>query len=141
MKRTIILLNAFFISLILLQGCNNIEKQEKNIYIFSPDLSDKYWYKKSAYLHTKQYDSTFNIGTYGGFLILGKIFNEKYNDFINRDIYAFCQCGLFNDGLYIEITNDFPRLRPVPVPKSIYLKIEKNKYEIIVIERNDGSPP
>ena len=148
MKRTVILLKVFFISLIILQGCNNIKhktdanfddirEREKKILIFFPDLNDKYRYEKLWYLNKVQtlYDSYFNIQTYNGSLILGKRFNEKYDSFINEDIYKWCRCILFNDGLYIEISNG-----SAMAPHTIYLKIEKNKYEIIVIMSSDCNP-
>ena len=132
MKRTIILLKAFFIFLVILQGCNNIkpktaEKKEKTL-IYSPDLKDKYWYDFSFFYELQNRpDSYLNVQTYRGSLIFGKILNEKYDSFINRDIYINSQCILFNDTLYIAISNGSTWF-----PRSILLKVEKNNYEVAV---------
>ena len=159
MKKTIILLKVFPVFLILLQGCNNTEhatreqekkiplqecdniehkteEQEKKILIFSSDLNDKYCYEKLWYLKVDtRYNSYFNIQIYDGSLILGKIFNEKYDSFINEDIYKWCQCVLFNDSLYVEISDG-----NFWGSKSIFLKIKNNKYKTVVTMSNDYGP-
>ena len=133
MKRTIILLKAIFIFLIISQGCNIImdktgEKGKKN-FIFSSDLNGKYYFKKSCCLFRSPHYSNLNdIQTYRNSMIVGKILNKKYDDFINKDIYRVCQCVLFNDNLYIKIGDD---------NKSIFLNAKTEEYEIVVIMPNE----
>ncbi len=136
MKRKIILVKVFFVFFIFLQGCNNIKHEtkgdEKKTFTFSPDLNDKYHYEKLWRFYTIPYGANLGIQTYRGTLVVGKIFNEKFNSFINRDIYEISQCVLFNDDLYVEISNGSTWTN-----KAILLKIEMNKYEIIGIESSD----
>jgi hypothetical protein len=144
MKSKIILLKIFSIFLILLQGCNNF-KQEKNeerkeksskTFDFSEDLNEKYSFQKFYRLDSVERSSTAYLGVqpYKGSLLFGKVFNEKYNSFINRDIYKYSECALCDDILYVKIDNgDVIRHR------SILLKIEKDQYKIIGTELSDIS--
>ena len=133
-KRTV-----FFVSLIILQGCNNIEhkvgEQEKNILIFSPDLNDKYYDEKLCCLVPveRTSDSYLGIQTYSGFLVTEKELDERSDSFIYSDeIYQYSQCALFDDILYVKIDNGCSMTH-----ESILLKIEMNKYEIIRIFSSD----
>ena len=114
MKRTIVLLKAFPIFSILLQGCNNFKQEtkeeRKEIFAFSPDLNDKYYIGKLHYLAPVERASTSYLGVqpYRGSLIVGKILNEKYYSFINSDIYKYCLCALCDDTLYVKIDNGDP---------------------------------
>ena len=140
MKRKIILLKTFFIFFILLHGCNNIKHENKEegkekgekILIVSLDLDDKYYYRKSCCLVPVERFSHLGIQTYSGFLIVEKVLSEKYDSFINNSIYQYCQCILYDDILYVSINNG-----NVMSHKSILLKIERNKYEIIVNKNSD----
>ena len=143
MKRTIILLKAFSVFLILLQGCNikhetkeeGKKKEEYNkIFAFSADLNDKYSVEKSCCLAPVERSSTSYLGVqpYRGSLIFVKELNEKYDSFINREICEYSLCALCDDILYVKIDNGDPVIH-----RSILLKIERNKCEIIGIESSD----
>lgn len=123
----------------IVEGCDIFhgrENEPENILIHASYLEDKYKHEKLASFLETQDTSHSATQTYANGLVFGKTFNVKYSDYINTDVFSDFQTVLYDNELCVMLRNG-----NAWSPKSILLKINDNKYDVVVVMANDYEAP